>query len=241
MYYQREEPHKQARALLSQHPAAYVDFLTLLQRGSVDVVDACESGVLLRDCISGGYFLTAHDERTAEQLLSGIRDCIFLSCHEDFYLSRASRACSLPLMMVCYTAVYERSTPLPALHFDKIHTLTGAHVDFVMAHYDLAPDRSYIEQRIAAGELFGFWAEEGEPAGFIGLHDECSMGMLVVLPRFRRQKIGASLLSFLTNRQLALGATPYSQIKTDNIASLKLNEQLGFTIVDEPVYHLMRD
>ena len=83
--------------------------------------------------------------------------------------------------------------------------------------------------------MYGAFVEE-TLAGFIGMHAECSMGMLEVFEPFRRQGIGEALERHLINRILDEGRVPFCQIFTDNEASVKLQQKLGLRIGRQTVY-----
>ena len=48
----------------------------------------------------------------------------------------------------------------------------------------MAPGRDYVAERLAAGAMTGAFLD-GVLAGFIGIHEEGSIGMLEVLPAYR--------------------------------------------------------
>lgn len=104
--------------------------------------------------------------------------------------------------------------------------------------YDIGVE--YLRGRVAAGEMFGAFSQ-GQMAGFIGVHEEGSMGMLEVLPSFRRQGVGSLLLSQLCAYQLSRGMIPFTQFVVGNIASAKLHKRLGFDISEDSVYWLEKD
>ncbi len=74
--------------------------------------------------------------------------------------------------------------------------------------------------------MYGAFAE-GKLVGFGGIHSDGRMGMLYVEPDYRRQGIGSALESYMVNRMLERGWTPYGHIREDNRAALSLQEKLG--------------
>ena len=99
------------------------------------------------------------------------------------------------------------------------------------------PDRDYISARLAAGAVTGAFLE-GVLAGFIGTHEEGSIGMLEVLPAYRRRGLGYALEAEAIRRAMAQGAIPYCQVIEGNAASMKLQKKLGMEFSDEFVYWL---
>ena len=64
------------------------------------------------------------------------------------------------------------------------------------------------------------------------------MGLLEVLPSFRRQGVGERLERFLIARELEQGNLPYCHVFTDNHVSLALQRKLGLTLAEGSVIWL---
>ena len=77
-------------------------------------------------------------------------------------------------------------------------------------------------------------------AGFIGTHEEGSIGMLEVIPEFRGKGIGSELERYAINSAIAKGRYPYCQVKEDNEISMKLQKSLGMEISKTKVYWLFK-
>ncbi len=73
-------------------------------------------------------------------------------------------------------------------------------------------------------------------AGFIGTHREGGMGLLYVRKPYRRLGAAMALEKFLVNRTLEKGWTPYGQIFSENEASIRLQEKLGFRLCRRKIY-----
>ena len=70
---------------------------------------------------------------------------------------------------------------------------------------------------------------DGKLAGFIGRHNDGSMGMLEVFDTFRRRGIGQELEKFLIGYIMTFMRVPHCDVYLDNPASLALQEKLGLT------------
>lgn len=80
--------------------------------------------------------------------------------------------------------------------------------------------------------VFGAIAD-GKLVGFIGRHDDGSMGMLEVFGQSRRHGVGSALERFLITFVMTYGRTPFCDVFTDNPASLALQQKLGLTAASD--------
>lgn len=136
------------------------------------------------------------------------------------------REFSLHDSMRCTQWVYEKGTPPFPVTAD-IRPLTQEHAVLAASIYHDG-DGAYIRERIEHGALWGVF-EGDELAGFAGFHDDGSMGMLEILPPFRRRGYAAQLETFLIAAALDAGRTPYCHVVDGNEASLHLQRKMGLT------------
>lgn len=213
-----------------------------LRTGRGAVVQAARDGVLLRldygDCFC--YVLSARDGAAAKRLVCAQPDLPLPSDRaegEDIVLLLdAAQASALayepPRDAIYHICVYEGCDSLPLRGSLDIRHLGTEDAAVVCAHYRLL-DEEGVRRRLAAGWLWGGYDEHGELVGFIGEHDEASMGMLEVFPEHRRRGYGRELESFLINLQLSQGRVPYCHVAIGNEASLALQERLGLTLLPQ--------
>lgn len=139
----------------------------------------------------------------------------------------------------CYQAGYFKKEKLPvSLPTNvKIQLLTKEYANVVHQNYHQMDDLEYIFDKIDQQELWGLF-ENQQLAGFIGMHNEGSMGLLEVLPQYRHRGYGMMLESFLINDCLENGKVPYCQVIEGNEASLNLQRKLGLEISNQFSYWL---
>lgn len=77
---------------------------------------------------------------------------------------------------------------------------------------------------------------EGMRVGYIGARADGCVDLLEVLPQYRRRGIATALETYLFNRLLRSGRTPYGQAETGNHAFLALQEKLGIPVAKKKVY-----
>lgn len=116
----------------------------------------------------------------------------------------------------------------------ELEPLMQEDADFVLEHYDrLNPEE--IKQAISEERMFGV-RDDGQLFAFIGLHEEHAMGMLEVLPEYRRKGWGERLERALIAKLLQMGELPYGQVVVGNASSMRLQEKLGFVLCSDKVY-----
>lgn len=223
---------------LSKDRLSHMDMLEVIRRGQAEVIRAENSGVLVYDRPSGAWMLSASDEDMGERLLSEIprdeKDLLF-AVHQDFLRDSIARRFRRNVVSECFQAVYTRKLPPVCTTDFRIRPLEPRDVDTVYRNYHAVHSREYLLDRIEAGEMFGI-DENGGLAAFAGMHDEGSMGMLEVLPDYRRRGMGEALETFLIVRQLEKGWTPFCQIFEGNEPSLRLQKKLGLKLASGKLY-----
>jgi len=225
----------------------------MLQAESVETLEAmlCQLTKKLRSC---GGMVKAHSTKTGPMGISGENGCdskriigagdtnwqgIFdnkdVVVTQEFVKEFLVNKCGMQVACQCVQAVCTRKEALP-VRYKNIKQLDITHLNYVLEHYEGAC-KTYLEERISVGAMYGAF-DEDKLIGFVGLHEEGSMGMLFVEEAYRRQGIGASLESFLINVQLSSGFTPYCQIMEGNQESVALQEKLGLYLAEPPMWWL---
>lgn len=232
---------EQAEAYLAREPLLHMDMLECLRHGEATLLRAEEHGVLLLNRACGAVMISAGDGETADRLLEESRGDGLFVAHHGLCIGKTEKRFRFTGKRLCRQAIYLRSRLLPeAVCPVRIRPLDAGSLPFVMEHYSHADDEDYLRERLSAGAMFGAYLE-GNPAGFIGIHSEGSLGMLEVLPEYRRRGVAAALGTFLVNRRLKEGRVPFSQIILGNGPSYALHEKLGFSISRDNVCWLFTD
>ena len=130
----------------------------------------------------------------------------------------------------CWQSAYTKTTPMEETLAD-IRRLDRRFLKRITDNYELA-DEEGIAALLDAGVIYGAFAG-GELAGFIGRHEEGSVGLLFVFPEFRRMGIAEALERNYVNRELAEGNVAYGQIFVGNTPSRQLQEKLGMDFSDK--------
>ena len=220
-----------------------IDILEIMQMPSARLHYAGSDGVLLEH---DDLFLLSNDDGTSAKFLPFLLSVLpesrpsLVILHGDELLQPLKEKHRYHTLMDCCHAVYDRPEPIPFTlpAGAEIRRLDESHVDFVHEHYHTVDDIDYIRERVAEG-MFGAFVQ-GTLAGFIGTHDERSIGLMVVLPAYRRRGLAFALEAVMTNHLLSIGRLPFCQVQMQNEPSLALQRKLGFTVSDQPIYWLER-
>ncbi len=215
---------------LSKKKREHIHLMQMLHRGNGELMYHKGESVLLYDRKCDAYMMTAATDEAAREMCSMLFDNTDVKEKAELFV--VNQECLKDriesLMNVwsqrCFQACYTAREPLSVRHKD-IRRLDLTYLDTISACYH-GGDKAYVRSRLQECAVYGAFVQD-RLVGFVGLHIDGSMGMLYVEPEYRRQGIAASLESYLINRLLELGFTPYCHIVADNEASLKLQEKLG--------------
>ena len=209
-------------------PTEMIELAQLQHRGLGRCCFAGEEGSIWQD--AEGCFLSdlASGDRILEILRAqGENPQLFLVCHEQAH-DQLKAALSLESEQDLLFVYRKAQPPCPNPALD-IRPLPPEVLPLAAAHYRGVSDPlRYLTARAAEGHL---WAllQGGALAGFIGLHTDGSMGMLEILPEFRRRGFGGELERFAIAWQLERGFTPFCHVRQDNAPSAALQQKLGLS------------
>ena len=233
------EQMEQARAWLERDSVLHANMLEVLRRGSADALIAEERGVLLHDTGCGAWMLAAEPD-AAEDFLDRIpAGCDLFVGHDMAYFDLARARFGLPYREICWSAAYLGQDPLSIPAFGgALRLLDRSWAPWLTAHYSHDFGGAAYMERAADRGIIGAFVE-GQPAGFVGFHDEGSIGMLEVLPSYRRRGLGEILQRAAINLALERGQIPFGQVIDGNEASLSLQRKLGMAVSETTLFWLM--
>jgi len=248
----------QAIEILSGDKLLHIDMIEAIRRGEARLLDIQAGGVLLYHASAATWMMSAPDPVSARILLDSIRgntgqayasqansdlsesdEPPLFVAHQEHSIAMAQALLGLPKSMPCLQSAYFADVPLPVPDGPgEIRRLDLSSLAYVHRYYSHPVGLEYLQERLAAGVFHGVFVK-GRLAGFAGVHAEGSLGMLEVLPEFRRQGVAMQLQAYMTNWHLSLGYTPFAQVKVGNMASLALQRKSGYAVSDRTVTWLM--
>ena len=230
---------KKALAYLSRDPLLHMSMIFPVRRETAEIRHADEDGVFMYETKSNAYMLSATDFERGRTWLDSVGRHPILCLHQCSFADYVAQRHGYETRLDCYQAVYQKKSLLPVGNEGSlgIHQLRLPAAKEVHSHYHDNADLDYIRERIAEGELYGGYCA-GKLCGFIGTHSEGSLGLLYILPEFRRRGFARMLEGYMVNRALSLGLTPFAQITVGNEESLRLSRSLGFDISSAELHWL---
>lgn len=221
--------------------ACYEEMVQTLLRGVGEVLEAKELGVLIRNTRANLYMLAGEEHRMIELTARIPDDARDVLIHGTMAPERVQAVRSrFHLANVQPLVQYAYYGELPPEETEvEIRLLGMDALDFLYENYGHA-SREYLRGRVEDGVMIGAYAE-GELAGFIGEHIEGSMGLLHVMPSFRRHHLGFALERADIRRTMLRGQTPFCQVVPANGASRSLQRRLSMTQAEGMLYWLTDD
>lgn len=225
---------------LMKNKLIHMCMIETLRKGGANLLYSGAEGVVLQDKASKVYMVSAFSVDAGTHLLSFLpKDTDMVITHQEFLNELVINRFEMTHTQPCYQAVYTRGVTLPVDRKIEIKPLDMKCFQVICEQYHFMDDPSYIEERIEKGCFYGAFLE-GELAGFMGMHAEGSMGMLEVLPKYRKRGVAMALEADYINRLLQIDRIPFGQIVEGNEASMKLQEKLGLRISKEKLYWLTK-
>lgn len=207
----------------------HIDMLESMDRNIADVIYADDDGVLIYNTTGCSYMISTQCSELLEKMCDMINEPLLITTHQPQFVPRLQERFVFNDRMDCFQCAYlsDQALDEQITQGIELRELTMSELDFVLMNYKHIPEEEYIIDRINAGMIGAFC--DNEPVGFIGAHSEGSMGMLQMLPDYRRRGIAYSLEAALINRMKSHGQIPYGQIVTTNDASVRLQKKLGMS------------
>lgn len=235
--------NKEIIEFLSKDFLLNVDMIDCIKGNKHKIIDINENGILIEDIYSQVVMISANKFEDAKKLIDKIpKTTELIVGHQELYYDYLKEKFNAIDEMHCYQTVYTESKQLPIVSCPAtIKLLTEKYTNEVFSHYynDFTTEIEYIRERIQSKTMFGAFINN-KLVGFVGTHGEGSIGLLDVLPEYRKMGIATSLQIYATNLALTQNRIPYGQVVIGNEASTKLQQKLGFKISKEKIYWLTR-
>lgn len=219
---------------LNNDSLTHVVMLESINRDNALIYHASEDGVVLRNRSSDILMISARTPKLYEWAVVNYPQEKICLIHQPWAADIIEKGYHIPVNMTCVNALYlhsQQTLPASKLTMRPLHEDNFA---FLKTHYHADLDDDYLIERLQQRVIIGAFLDQ-ECVGFIGEHDEGSIGMLVVVEKHRKQGFAQELLNYKCADQLRHGLLPFSQIEVQNTASINLHQKAGFTISSNPI------
>ena len=219
---------EKALEFLNKEYLLNVDMIECIRRDICQIVYASDKAVLI--AADGGWvWMLSCEDRALGLALIRTHQPPWVVLHQ-MDMREAVAGLGYRIGDECWQSAYTKTTPMEETLAD-IRRLDRRFLKRIADNYELA-DEGEIAALLDAGVIYGAFAG-GDLAGFIGKHEEGSVGLLFVFPEFRRMGIAEALERNYVNRELSEGNLAYGQILVGNTPSRQLQEKLGMDFSDK--------
>lgn len=222
--------YEQALNILQRDPIRNANLINFMRDYPVTKLEVCGSSVLAlgrsdRDWV----YISSTDESEFRTLIAGLSEndtCFALM--EDWMLPIVTGGRPVLWQMPCMKLFLPFETPVPAPD-GPVYELMPEDAGYIFSHYDYAyqTNEMYLAERIEKGPALGI-REDGRLIAWIMTHDDGAMGVLTVLPDYRRNGYGARVTLALIERLRRENRLPFVHIEESNEKSMGLSRKVGF-------------
>ena len=148
-----------------------------------------------------------------------------------------SQKFGIELIKECYQSIWEGGLRVEDKDGFVVERLlpTKENVQAIIKTYRGGWDEQMVLNAMQKDGMYGVF--DGQKLiAFAGWHSELSLGMLEVLPEYRRLGIATKIGAKMVNITLNKGRVPFGHIVSDNFKSYNLSKKTGFTFYDGFVY-----
>lgn len=217
-----------ARTFLDKEPVRRAAHLYALTFDETQVLAQTEGGVLLYRPSIGMHYLAAETDEAARALAPHIKRPHLIVNERQAVDELICTLTGVSRQNEVYNVAYTKPEPPPVTTTAVLRQLDASHLERVAAHYPMHTPQE-LSAFIGDGLMYGLF-DEGEWCGFIGEHEDGSMGLLVIFPECRGKGYGYTLEALMIARYLAHGRQPFADIEVFNQVSLQLQRKLGMEI-----------
>jgi GNAT superfamily N-acetyltransferase len=232
---------QKALEYLNKNSIKHIGLIECVKYDEIEYIYCEDDGVFIFDKTAKIHMIATDSAHIANKALGLCSKTDLMVCHNGYEYDIASNKYQLFGLNKCYQVVWtqkERPVLKGVCDIKRLEP-TEDNIDFVYNNYTLKFTRSHIEYILSSVGLYGAYVD-GQLVGFIGRHEERSLGLLEVVPEYRRRGIATELENYMINKLLDNGEVPYGHIIYSNEKSIAMHKKYGFTFSDTPVYWIFK-
>lgn len=224
-----------ALSMLKKDTVGNIDMISAIVENRADLLYVDKECVLLREKGSGILQLKCENMKHFAKIESYLSHAQCIVVHDE-QCRDALVEMGFKTDMGVYQCYYPHHSIEHPLQSD-IRRLDSTYLKTITEHYHLMNNPDYISFLIESQGIYGLFVDE-ELVGFIGSHDDGSMGLLEIFDAYRGKGYATQLERFLINLKLSERKIPYCQVIVGNEQSMGLQKKLGMEISKNRVYWL---
>lgn len=213
----------------------------VLERGTGKIIYQDDKSIFILDEVSKAYMLACDDTTDGMNILEkyGTIDITLFFTSNKELGNKGFVKYGFDEKIECYQMA-DLKQEVPEHSGDlAFREATMDDYPFISAEYDRLSEEE-LKEVISRHNIILGYTDEGI-VGFIGEHLEGSIGLLYILPKFRRRGYASELEKEMSRRTLAKGFIPFGQVEVDNEASIKLQESMGLTKSENTVMWMWKE
>ncbi len=160
---------------------------------------------------------------------------VLICAHGNYGIKKLIDEINFKLFNPCYLAVKTDNVSYDIKTDLVIKKLSLDYAELIGSTYRMIkdyPNRVELAQEFINRGVFGGFVND-KCIGFIGMHEEGTMGMLEVLPEYFHRGYGSALEMYLCNHLISENRIPFCHIINGNEASIKLQKKIGLYVFSE--------
>ena len=214
-----------------------ISLLEAIRLGFGKIVYADETALVIYNEGSESYMFKADSAEKFRELIRQY-DSMYITVN-SYALAAAAEEFGYVMDDNCVQVIYlnEEANDLGSGHDIRVLSYDGYH-DLLRETYHGLPE-DMTEDHLRAGDIIGLFIDD-RIVGYIGAHTEGSIGMLYVIPEYRKHGYAMILENAMIEKKLKEGKIPFAQILESNEASLALQKKLGYESSEEYVLWMHR-
>ena len=190
---------QKALDFLNKDFLSYAPMIEAIEKNDASLLSVHDYGVALHHKDDIMQLAIANDEALLHyrnKISEGLLTVVYGNSDPE-YIKKAIP--NIARVVPCKQVVYTKKSP-PKLKMEiDYRLLDESFLDFVFDNYSRAWNRDHTKKLLTNGLLWGAYVDN-EIIGFVGRHSEGSMGLLEILPKFRRQGYGRELEHFIIGK-----------------------------------------
>lgn len=215
---------------LSKDQDKNVNMINFVRTYPINMIKMVGESVLARGKSDENWiYISSSSNIELNELVSKLDDNDkYFAVIEDWMLPILTQGKEVEWKLSCMKYIFPKNIKLPRNNC-KVIKLSVDDVQYIYDNYEYKKYTSleYIAERIVKDISFGI-IEDNKLAGWIMIHDDGAIGLLNVLPAFRKKGYGYELILAMIKEVRKIDKISFLHIEEDNIKSTNLALKIGF-------------